>query len=130
VSSSDERRAAAVKIFKSSLYSLFPESDRVRLARENVGRADSSRVNLRLEYIYWSGMGRPSASVSSAFLDGAVGNGTRGITRSDNICCPATPNFVKHSCVKAWVKIDQLSVGRSRIGSDCVVGRADSMVED
>jgi hypothetical protein len=105
VSSSDERRAAAVKIFKSSLYSLFLESDRVRLARENVERVDS-RVNLRLEYMHWSGMGRPSASVSSAFLVGAVGNGTRGIVRSDNICCPATPNFVKHSRVKAWVKID------------------------
>ena len=69
-------------------------------------------------------MGKPSASVPSAFLVGAVGNGTRGIIRSDKICCPATPNFVKHSCVKAWVKIDQLSVGRSTIGSVCVVGRA------
>jgi hypothetical protein len=32
----------------------------------------------------------------------------------DRICWPASPNFVKHSCFKAWYHDDQLSVTTSR----------------
>ena len=79
------------------------------------GRAASSAVRERREYVSWPGIGAPARSRSRSSLVGSVANGWRGIRVSERICWPATPNFVKHRSFRAWCHADQLSLGRSRM---------------
>ena len=94
MSSSEKRRAAAVKILRSSRKSVLPWVLRGMSVVSRVSFSASAVIRVRRGYVNWFGIGLPAGVLSRSFFVGSVVNGTSGMSLSDSICWPATPNFV------------------------------------